>query len=232
VYVGQKVNGRYINIIKLTKEVVQNANAPDAQYGFWKGFIPGAQFYPGVPEKLFPDWDPHRPCIAYDYGGGGGKPLGCVDGGDDLGTPQLYDPSGVVRDANSQLPIANATVTLYRVPSALPDTPTQTRNCRTLDTRGGSDWSKVGAGSGGLFEQPGFSPPQISPNVNPQITGADGRYGWNVVTGCWYVTVSAPGYIGKTSALVGVPPEVTDLDMSLTVDNTVKKYVYLPSVRK
>lgn len=83
VYVGQKVNGRYINIIKLTKETQGIKSLPrdlipgepDAQYGFWKGFIPGAQFYPGVPEKLFPDWDPHRPCIAYDYGGGGGKPL-------------------------------------------------------------------------------------------------------------------------------------------------------------
>ena len=228
VYVGQKVNGRYINIIKLTKEVV--GNSPEAQYGFWKGFIPGAQFYPGVPEKLFPDWDPHRPCIAYDYGGGGGKPLGCVDGGDDLGTPQLYDPSGVIRDASTNQPISNATVTLYRLPSALPDTPTQTKDCRTLDTRGGSVWT--GTASGGLFEQPGFTPAQISPNVNPQITGADGRYGWNVVTGCWYVTVSAPGYIPKTSALVGVPPEVTDLDIDLVAGEVPKRLVFLPVMRK
>jgi hypothetical protein len=232
VYVGQLVNGRYVNIIKLTKETI--ASSPEAQYGFWTGFIPGAQFYPGVPEKLFPDWDAHRPCIAYDYGGGGGRPLGCVDdgGGDDLGTPQLYDPSGVIRDATTNQPVSNATVTLYRVPSALPDTPTQTRNCRTLDTRGGNDWGNVGAGSGGTFEQPGFTPAQISPNVNPQITGADGRYGWNVVTGCWYVTVSAPGYLPKTSALVGVPPEVTDLDMSLTPGETPKRFVFLPLLRK
>jgi hypothetical protein len=239
VYVGQLVNGRYVNINKLVTESVSfketdSSNAPTAQYGFWTGFIPGAQFYPGAPEKLFPDWDAHRPCIAYDYGGGGGRPLGCVgdEGGDDLGTPQLYDPSGIIRDASSQLPIANATVTLYRVPSALPDRPTQTRNCRTLDTRGGGDWSNVGAGSGGVFEQPGFTPAQISPNVNPQVTGADGRYGWNVVTGCWYVTVSAPGYLAKTSALVGVPPEVTDLDMSLTPGETPKRLVFLPWVRK
>ncbi|NJM40916.1 MAG: hypothetical protein HC853_09145 [Anaerolineae bacterium] len=224
VYVGQKVNGRYVNIIKLTKEAA--GNAPEAQYGFWSGFIPGGQFYPGVPEKLFPDWDPHRPCIAYDYGGGGGRPLGCVDTGDDIVTPELFDPSGVIRDSNSQLPIANATVTLYRVPAALPDTPTQTRNCRTLDTRGGSDWGNVSAGSGGLFEQPGFTPAQISPNVNPQITGADGRYGWNVVTGCWYVTVSAPGYLPKISALVGVPPEVTDLDLSLTAGEVPRRFVF------
>ena len=43
--------------------------------------------------------------IAADYDGGGGRPLGCVDNGDDIGTPQLYDPSRVVRDATSQLPM-------------------------------------------------------------------------------------------------------------------------------
>ena len=46
------------------------------------------------------------------------------------------------------------------------------------------------------------------------------------------MTASAPGYAAKTSALVGVPPEVTDLDIGLGVDNSVKKYVYLPLIRK
>jgi hypothetical protein len=189
VYVAQEVNGKYFNVITLTKSS-SLANAPNAPKddGFWDGTMPGEGIIPGVPEKLFPDWDNHRPCIAY---GDGGAPQGCVDDGDDIGTPQLYDPSGVIRNAATSQTIPNATVTLYRIPSALPDTPTQTRDCRTIDTRGGNVWTGTAPG-GGVFERPGFTPAQIDPNVNPQITGADGRYGWNVVTGCWYVTVSAP----------------------------------------
>ncbi|HZY41677.1 MAG TPA: hypothetical protein VFF59_06725 [Anaerolineae bacterium] len=75
------------------------------------------------------------------------------------------------------------------------------------------------------------APAQISPDVNPQITGADGRYGWNVVTGCWYVVVDALGYASKISPLVGVPPEVTDLDLELTALNLPNKR-YLPLVLK
>ena len=97
---------------------------------------------------------------------------------------------------------------------------------RNLHWAGGS-----GTASGGVFEQPGFAPAQISPDVNPQITGSDGRYGWNVVTGCWYVIVTAPGYASKTSALVGVPPEVTDLDLTLDALNLPNK-IYLPLVLK
>ena len=52
--------------------------------------------------------------------------------------------------------------------------------------------------------------------MNPQQTDLDGRYGWDVVTGCWYVTVAATGYAALTSPVVGVPPEVTDLDLALT----------------
>jgi len=55
----------------------------------------------------------------------------------------------------------------------------------------------------------------IDPAVNPQITTAQGRYGWNVAAGCWYVVVAKTGYNTLTSPVVGVPPEVTDLDLQL-----------------
>jgi hypothetical protein len=42
-----------------------------------------------------------------------------------------------------------------------------------------------------------------------------GYYGWNVIRGCWYVKVEAPGYFTHYSAVVGVLPEVTDLDIAL-----------------
>ncbi len=254
VFLGQAFGGRYHNIRQLTLDpdqtqgmaakkrddhIAMRALAPGSpsiatsgtDYGFWKGQIPGSGALPGVPQKIYPDWDNHRPCIAFNGDGNGLYPVNCVGGngnpggggdgngdggggGDEIGTPQLYDPSGIISDAMTGLPVSGATVTLYRQIPALPDTPTLTRQCRTIDTRGGSTWTGTALDTG-VFEQPGFVPAQMSPDVNPQITGADGRYGWNVVTGCWYVKVSAPGYASRISALVGVPPEVTDLDLAL-----------------
>ncbi len=250
VYVGQASGGRYHNVRQLILDPDQSepsAVPPSGasmrgiamrattgpspvkvqtgnDYGFWTGQIPGSGVIPGVPQKLFPDWDNHRPCIAFNGDGNGLYPVGCVGGGgggdggdgggDDFGTPQLYDPSGIITDATTGQPIVGATVSLYRQIPGLPDTATLTRQCRTIDTRGGSVWTGT-APDTGVFEQPGFLPAQMSPDVNPQITGADGRYGWNVVTGCWYVKVSAPGYASRISALVGVPPEVTDLHLAL-----------------
>ncbi len=232
VFVGQEFNGRYINVHELTLDPNQSVathadlvkvtehRKSGTDYGFWKGQIPGSGLMPGVPAKLFPDWDAHRPCIAFNGNGMGLYPIGCVGPGDPFGTPQLYDPSGVITDAVTSLPVSGATVSLLRLAPALPDVtgpPVLTRQCRTIDTRPGGVggvWTGSAADTG-IFETPGFSPPQISPNVNPQVTGSDGRYGWDVVTGCWYVKVSAPGYIPKISALVGVPPAVTDLDLTL-----------------
>jgi hypothetical protein len=244
VFVGQWYGGRFYNVRQLTLDPDQSEPmaAPPAKgtaarttvmraggsltgksqagddYGFWTGQIPGSGVLPGVPQKLFPDWDNKRPCIAFNGDGNGLYPVGCVGGdgggGDGVGTPQLYDPSGIISDATTGLPIVGATVSLYRQIPGLPDTATLTRQCRTIDTRGGPVWTGT-APDTGVFEQPGFMPAQMSPDVNPQITGVDGRYGWNVVTGCWYVKVSAPGYASKISALVGVPPEVTDLHIAL-----------------
>ena len=67
----------------------------------------------------------------------------------------------------------------------------------------------------------------MKPAVNPQLADADGHYGWNVVTGCWFVVASAPGYESKISPLVGVPPEVTDLNIAL---QPLPNRLYLPLV--
>jgi hypothetical protein len=62
-----------------------------------------------------------------------------------------------------------------------------------------------------------------------------GRYGWDVAAGCWYVVVRAPGYETVTSPVVGVPPEVTDLDLDLSaisvaLTRSAEKRVYGQSV--
>lgn len=130
---------------------------------------------------------------------------------------ELYDPSGIITDASTGLPIVGATVTLYKVPFALPDTAGTTQDCRTTLTRPGSDWSGVPAATlgSGVLADPTLSPAEIDPLINPQLTTSEGRYGWNVATGCWFIKVDAAGYESKVSPLVGVPPEVTDLHLAL-----------------
>jgi len=136
-------------------------------------------------------------------------------------TVQLYDPSGRVSDADTGQAVEGASVTLYRVPGAFPDTATETRDCRTTITRQGSDWSDEPAAEAGLgvavnpdlFVVNGTQ--EISPTANPQVTGSQGRFAWDVIEGCWYVAVQAKGYVTKTSPLVGVPPAITDLDIAL-----------------
>jgi hypothetical protein len=150
-------------------------------------------------------------------------------------TVEFHDPSGQITDAATGQPIANAVVTLYRVPNALPDLPGQTRNCRTIDTRGGPDWSQLPPAevSSGVAINPLADAlndvQQITPPANPQITGSEGRYAWDVVEGCWFVVVDAAGYARTISPVVGVPPAVTDLNLSLKKATSA---LYLPLVRR
>ncbi len=58
--------------------------------------------------------------------------------------------------------------------------------------------------------------PGISPNENPQVTGENGRYQWNVSEGDYRVVVSQGAYETATSRGVHVPPAVTDLHVAMT----------------
>ena len=150
-------------------------------------------------------------------------------------TLEFHDPSGQITDAETGQPITNAIVTLYRVPNALPDLPGQTRDCRIVDTRGGNNWNNLPTAeiASGTKIDPLADAlndlQQINPQANPQITGSEGRYAWDVVEGCWFVVVEATGYARKVSPLVGVPPAVTDLNLQL---NKAANVIYLPLVRR
>lgn len=152
-----------------------------------------------------------------------------------LPSPRLYDPSGDITNARTGAPVAAATVTLYRVPGARPDTESETRDCRIIPTRPEGDlepWDGLPDHVPGANDErmnTSLQPAEIDPPVNPQITNEQGRYGWDVVEGCWYVVVEAPGYLPRTSPLVGVPPEVLDLDLRLT---PMGDMVFLPLVRR
>ena len=134
-----------------------------------------------------------------------------------LGEIVLYDPSGIITDADSGEPVVGAEVHLYKVPSWSPqvgDPPYAADTCETNETKEpGSDWDQPAPTDVG--ELVNAASPGISPNVNPFVTNDVGYYGWDVAEGCYYVQVSAEGYQLLVSPVVGVPSEVTDLDLEL-----------------
>lgn len=153
-----------------------------------------------------------------------------------VGQIVLFDPSGQILDASGQ-PVVGAVVNLYQVKGAKPDQTGQTRDCRTVVTRPGGvsgDWGGVPAAAlnSGSWVNPELQllagSQTVSPAINPQITGVDGKFGWDVAEGCWYVVVNAKGYSDQISPIVGVPPNVTDLDIRLASNGAV----YLPLILK
>ncbi|MFB9328379.1 OmpL47-type beta-barrel domain-containing protein [Paenibacillus aurantiacus] len=90
----------------------------------------------------------------------------------------------------------------------------------------GTDWKLPGATVTLQYHDPLLStwvnmseeayPGQFSPVTNPQVTGVDGRYGWDAAAGSYRVVVSRPGFATTTSRVVDIPPPVTDLDVGLT----------------
>lgn len=134
-----------------------------------------------------------------------------------IGQIVLYDPSGIVSDAVTGEPVVGATVHLYKVPGWTPRTesgPHPEDSCETNESKEpGAAWSQPAPTDEGMLVN--AASPEISPNVNPFITNSIGYYGWDVAEGCWYVEVAAEGYADLVSPVVGVPSEVTDLDLEL-----------------
>jgi hypothetical protein len=134
-----------------------------------------------------------------------------------VGEIVLYDPSGIVSDASTGQPIEGAVVTLFKVPGWVPDEDgiLQPGECQT----GGAPWTQPAPTELGVRVEP-LGNPEIDPQQNPLITNAEGRYGWDVARGCWFIVVTKDGYLPQTSPVVGVPPAVTDLHIALTRDVT------------
>lgn len=140
-----------------------------------------------------------------------------VPASEPVGKIVLYDPSGDITDEITSDPVPGAKVTLYKVPGWLPKSgpgDTTPNTCQSHASKGVNDpWDQPAPTHLGVLPS---IPGEIDPTTNPQNTSAQGRYGWNVAKGCWYVVVDAFGYETKVSPVVGVPPEVTDLDLALT----------------
>jgi hypothetical protein len=56
---------------------------------------------------------------------------------------------------------------------------------------------------------------EIIGQVNPQITGSDGMYQWDVPEGLWQVRVQKDGYVNNQSDWLPVPPPQLDVNIPL-----------------
>jgi nidogen-like/carboxypeptidase family protein len=110
-----------------------------------------------------------------------------ADPDEDIEFGIYIDPSGVVRDENGN-PAGGATVTLLRSAAA----------------------------AGPFFPVPdGDAVMSPANRDNPFTTEADGRFGWDVVAGFYVVKASKPGCVSAQSAVMSIPPPVTNLDLRL-----------------
>lgn len=138
----------------------------------------------------------------------------------------LYDPSGVITNAATGEIVVGAEVTLYYVPTWSARTApedTRPKTCESNESRNGAAWSQLAPVDLGvrMDDTDSADTDRMEPDVNPQITGDDGRYAWDVAEGCWFVTVTRDGFEDLVSPVVGVPSEVTDLDLALVPSNDV-----------
>ncbi len=107
---------------------------------------------------------------------------------------------------------------------------TEDNTCQSNLSKGANTpWSQAAPTNLGIVAD--TTSGEIDPSINPQTTDSEGRYGWGVVGGCWYVVVEADGYDSLTSPVVGVPPEVTDLNLTLLATERVNK-LHLPLMMK
>jgi hypothetical protein len=66
--------------------------------------------------------------------------------------------------------------------------------------------------------------------VNPQTTNGEGRYGWDVPAGDYFITIRHICYEDKQSQVVTVPPPVLDLNVGLQPKSKPCSIVYLPVI--
>lgn len=135
--------------------------------------------------------------VCYDLTENTEKQTFCIP----VGGIVLIDPQGVVYDKQ--------TFDAARAGGASEEAARNSAAIRgatvVLQRRNGSAFSNVLSGD-----------PGIAPNVNPQVTGADGLFRWDVSAGTYRVVVTASGYNSVTSREVVIPPPVLDLHIAMT----------------
>ncbi|MGB2874646.1 MAG: hypothetical protein WBB76_04140, partial [Gaiellaceae bacterium] len=71
----------------------------------------------------------------------------------------------------------------------------------------------------------------FSPQIDPELTGRSGAFGWDVADGLWRLKVAAFGYRRFTSTTLKVPPPVTGLRLRLRQDPAQQRLLIDPRGR-
>lgn len=118
-----------------------------------------------------------------------------------IGGLVLIDPQGVVHDKAQY----DAAIASGKTPEEARSAAAITGATVRLQRRVNGQWANVLSGD-----------PGIAPNVNPQVTGSNGLYQWDVAAGVYRVVVTKDGYHSVTSDAVVIPPPVLDLHIPMT----------------
>jgi hypothetical protein len=118
-----------------------------------------------------------------------------------IGGIALIDPQGVVYE-----------LAKYESAIAAGKTPDQARAEAAIS---GATVTLQRKGGDGVFRKVLAGDPGITPNVNPQTTGANGKFQWDVSPGDYRVVVATAAFGIVTSREVTIPPPVLDLHVAL-----------------
>jgi PASTA domain-containing protein len=118
-----------------------------------------------------------------------------------VGGIALIDPQGVIYE-----------LAKYEIAIAAGKTPDQARAEAAIS---GAIVRLQRKGADGVFRNVLSGDPGITPNVNPQTTGANGRFQWDVSDGVYRVVVTTAAFGTVTSREVTIPPPVLDLHVAL-----------------
>ena len=117
-----------------------------------------------------------------------------------IGGLALIDPQGVVYDGD-----------LYDAATAAGQTPEQARASAAIS----GATVRLQRLVAGEFVNVLSGDPGITPNINPETTGANGIYQWDVSAGTYRVVVTATDCDEATSPAVDIPPPVLDLHVRM-----------------
>lgn len=120
-----------------------------------------------------------------------------------IGGLVLVDPAGVVYDKQKfdAAKASGKTDDEARAAAAIAGAQVRLQRC----TSATADCANVLSGD-----------PGIAPHANPEVTGDDGMYQWDVSAGFYRVIVTKSGYDSVTSPILSIPPPVTNAHIAMT----------------
>jgi hypothetical protein len=114
--------------------------------------------------------------------------------------------AGEVRNGVTNAPIANAVISLHWLPGwreRLDSRDIQAQTCPSADSTGlQTPTGEAANASTGLKAFAGLG--MFTPDSHQILSDGNGRFGWRLTPGCWYLHASAPGFQDAYSPVWGV----------------------------